>query len=200
MVNEAHPRYTEFFFPTFSRQNVDFPPEIRVYEVTGDLQNYLFPLNELDDLRQALEQRPEPVTWFQRSPLHTHQAYLEFAEGAGVRGLLQYMQDYFFFTNNGLIYEFQGLTRDGRYFISVRYPVSVPFLMELDGISLPPANLNLQAIAIPAWPGDYEGQRQIIEEYNTEALRLFEQMSDTEALPNLALLDRLVQSIRIGQP
>jgi hypothetical protein len=30
MVNETHPPYTEFFFPAFSRQNVDFQPEIRI--------------------------------------------------------------------------------------------------------------------------------------------------------------------------
>jgi hypothetical protein len=157
-------------------------------------------LNKLDHLQAIVEQRPEPVVWFKHSPLHTRQAYLDFSEGAGVRGLVQYMQDFFFFTNNGLTYEFHGLTQDARYFVSVRYPVSVPFLMELDGFTLPPNNINPQAIAIPAWPGDFEGQRQVIEQYNTEALRLFGQMPEQDVLPNLALLDRLVQSIRIGQP
>lgn len=200
MVNEAHPPYTQFFFPNFQHQNVDFQPEIRVYEVTGDLQDYLFPLNELDDLQAVTEQRPEPVTWFRHSPLHTRQAYLDFANGAGVRGLIQYMQDFFFFTNNGLIYEFHGLTQDGRYFVSMRYPVSVPFLMELDGFTLPPVNVNPQAIAIAAWTDDFEGQRQVIEAYNTEALGHFEQMSDSDALPNLGLLDALVQSIQVSRP
>jgi hypothetical protein len=197
---QAHPPYTEFFFQTYSRGNVDFQPQIRVYEVTGDLQNMLFPINVLDELQAALQQRPRPVTWFQHSPLHTREAYLDFAGGSGVRGLVQHMQDYFFYTNNGLMYEFHGLTRDGRHFVSVRYPVSVPFLMELEGLTLPPTNINPSAIAISAWSGSYEQQRGVIEAYNTEALQRFEQMSDSDVFPNLALLDEMVQSIQVGQP
>ena len=117
-----------------------------------------------------------------------------------MRGLVQYMQDFFFFTNNGLIYEFQGLTQEGRHFIHVRYPVSVPFLMELDGFTLPPNNINPSAIAIAAWTDDYEQQRKVIEAYNNEALQRFKQMSDSEVFPNLALLDQLVRSIQISQP
>jgi hypothetical protein len=200
MPYEIHPAYTEFFFPNFSRANTDYQPQIRVYEVAGDLQKYLFPINSLDELQAVLDQRPQPVTWFEHSPLHTRQAYLDFASGAGVRGLLQYMQDFFFFTNNGLIYEFQGITQDGRRFVSVRYPVSVPFLMELDGITLPPNNINPGAIPVPAWSDDFDQQRKVIETYNNEALKRFEQMSDGEAFPNLALLDKLVQSIQVNQP
>jgi hypothetical protein len=197
---QAHPPYTEFFFQTYNRGNVYFQPHIRVYEVTGDLQNYLHPINVLDELKATLQQRHQPVTWFQHAPLHTREAYLDFANGAGVRGLIQYMQDVFFFSNNGLIYEFHGLTDDGRYFINVRYPVSVPFLMEIEGITLPPKNINQNAIAIAEWPNSYEQQRQVIEAYNAEALQRFEQMSDNEAFPDLVLLDQMVQSIQVSQP
>jgi hypothetical protein len=197
---EAHPPYTEFFFQTYSRGNVDFQPSIRVYEVTGDMQSYIYPLGALDELQATLKQRSEPVAWYQHSPLHTREAYLDFANGAGVRGLIQHMQDIFFYTNNGLIYEFEGLTQDGRYFVQVRYPVSVPFLMELNGFTLPPNNINPQAIAIPEWPSSFEQQRQVIEAYNNEALQRFEQMSDSDVFPNLALLDQLVQSIQVSQP
>lgn len=200
MVNEAHPPFTEFTFPGYSRPHTDYQPSIRVYELIGNLENYLYPINVIEDLSSTIEQRPEPVTWFQHSPLHARQAYLDFASGSGVRGLVQYMQDFFFFTNNGLIYEFYGLSDDGRYLVHVRYPVSVPFLMELEGFSLPPVNLNPQAIPVPEWPSDFDAQRQVIEAYNTEALQRFEQLSDSDVSPNLALLDQLVQSIEVNQP
>ena len=196
---EAHPPYTQFFFPTYNRADVDFQPEVRVYEVTGNMEDYLFPLNVLGDLQTVIGQRPEPITWFNAAPLHSRRQYLSFANGAGVRGLVQYMQDRFFFTNNGLTYEFNGLTQDGRYFVSVRYPLDVPFLMQLSGAN-PLTNVNSQAIAIPGWPNDYEQQVQIIEAYNAEALSRLDQMSGGDALPNIALLDALVQSIYVNQP
>ena len=199
--NEAHPLYSEFFFPTYSRQNVEFQPSIRVYEVTGDLQDYLYPIGAIGDLQAAIDQHPEPITWFNGAALHARRAYLSFASGAGVRGLTQYQQDIFFFTNNGLLYEFQGLTQDGRYYVNVRYPLSVPFLMELAApMTYPPVNLNPQAIAVPEWPSDYEQQRQVIDSYNAEALSRFEQMPDSDALPDIAPLDELVQSIQVSTP
>jgi hypothetical protein len=73
--------------------------------------------------------------------------------------------------------------------------------MELaDPVTLPPANVNPQAISIPKWPSDFEGQRQVIEDYNAEALNRLEQMADSDAQPDLARLDALVQSIAINTP
>ena len=197
---EAHPPYISFTFPGENHQNVEYEPELRIYEVTGDMSQFTFPLNSLGDLQNLVNGRTEPVTWFNTAPLHTHQAYKNFASGKGVRGLVQYMQDYFFYTNNGLVYEFQGLTEDGRYVVSLRYPVSVPFLMELEGSLLPPVNLNAQAITISGWPDEYDQQVEVVEAYNTEALARFEQMQDGDALPNITLLDALVQSIRVEKP
>lgn len=198
-LDAAHPAYTSFFFPTFDRQNVDYQPELRIYEVSGDMSMYTYPLNMLGELQTAITERPEPITWFDPAPLHVHQKYLDFSNGTGIRGLVQYMQDRFFYTNNGLTYEFNGLTQDGRYFVSFRYPVTVSFLMDLAS-SDPASNTNPLAIAIPEWPANYEQQLPIIEAYNNEALLRFEQMGDDGAFPNLALLDALVQSLQITSP
>jgi hypothetical protein len=197
---EAHPAYMAFTFPTFNRENIEFQPELRVYEVPGDMSAFTYPLNSLDELQTVINQHPEPIVRFNASPLHTRQANLNFENGAGVRGLVQYMQDFFFYTNNGLLYEFNGLTQDSGRFVSFLHPLSVPFLMELDGVTLPPNNLNAQAIPIPEWPSDFEQQRKVVEAYNTEALSRFETMSDSDALPDIALLDTLVESLRVSSP
>lgn len=200
MGKEVHRPYTQFSFQDNDRRITNFEPEIRVYEVTGDQQGNIYPLNLLDELQTTLEQRPEPVTWFKNHALHTHEKYLDFKNGSGVRGLVQYMQDAGFYTNNGLTYEFNGLTGDGHYFVQARLPVSVPFLIEMDGFQLPPVNLNPGAIVIPEWPASYEQQRQVIEAYNNDALQRFEQTPDSDFSPDLALLDSIVQSIRVEQP
>jgi hypothetical protein len=197
--DQDHPAYTSFFFPTYNRQNVDFQPELRIYEVAADMSQFTFPLNMLGELQTALTDRPDLLSWFDAAPLHVKQKYLDFANGAGVRGLVQYMQDRFFYTNNGLMYEFNGITQDGRYVVVFRYPVTVAFLMDLANPD-PSSNTNPSAIQIPEWPSNYEQQLPIIEAYNTEALLRFEQMGDDGAFPNLALLDALVQSLQINIP
>jgi hypothetical protein len=197
---EAHPPFVAFTFSTYDRPNSDTQPELRVYEVSGDMTQYLYPLNNLDELQNVIRQQPQPVSWFNDAPLHTQQATLNFNNGSGVRGLIQYMQNYFFYTNNGLLYEFNGLTQDGRYVVIFRHPLSVPFLMELDGPTLPPQNLNAQAISIPAWPDDFDQQLEVIKTYNSEALARFEQMSESEAFPDITLLDSLVKSLHVSQP
>lgn len=194
----AHPAGVTFTFPS-GRQRVDFQPQITVYEIDGDMQDYLFPLNSLPDLQALLEERPEPSPWFDHAPLHVWPQYLDFGGGAGVRGIIEYAQDIFFFHNNGLLYNFDGLTSDGRYYVNVRIPVAVPFLMDLAGPD-PLSNTNPDAIPISGWPSDYEQQRAVIDAYNQEALRRFEQATNADFTPDVAVLDALVRSLQVGAP
>lgn len=194
----THPAYIGFRFPT-GRQRIDYQPELRVYTVAGDMRSYLYPLNVLEDLRQVVGQQPEPLTWFEAAPLHVHRTYLPFADGKGVRGVVEYAQDIFFFTNNGLLYEYDGLVDGSRYYVNLRYPVAVPFLMDIEH-SDPSTNVNPQAISVPEWNGDYNQLGKIIGAYNQEALRRFDQMSDGDFAPSLQLLDALVGSIEISVP
>jgi len=195
---EAHPAYVGITFPT-ERQRIDFQPELRVYTAEGDLSSFLYPLNVLSDLQNAVSNQPEPITWFDGTVLHVHRSYLPFSSGKGVRGVVEYAQDYFFYTNNGLLYEFDGLTGDGHYYVNLRFPISVPFLMDIEN-SDPRTNRNTQAIAIPEIPSDYEGMRKIIDDYNQEALRRFDPMTDAEFSPSLQSLDALMSSLAIAAP
>lgn len=194
----AHPAGVTFTFPA-DRTRVDFQPLIAVYAVEGDKQDYLYPLNSLPELQRLLDKRIQPSPWFDHAPLHVRPQYLDFAGGAGVRGIIEYAQDIFFYTNNGLLYNFDGLTRDGRYYVNVRVPVAVPFLMDLDGAD-PRTNTNPGAIAIPDWTSDYKAQGQIIQAYNQEALRRFYQAADADFTPDLAVLDALVHSLQVVTP
>jgi hypothetical protein len=194
----AHPAYIGFRFPT-GRQRIDFQPELRVYTVAGDMRSYLYPLNVLEDLQQVASQQHEPVTWFDAAPLHVHRSYLPFAEGKGVRGVVEYAQDIFFYTNNGLLYEYDGLADDSRFYVNVRYPVAVPFLMDIEH-SDPRTNVNPQAIPVSEWDGDYNLLGKLIGAYNQEALNRFDQMADGDFTPGLQILDALVDSIEISIP
>lgn len=195
----AHPPYASFVFPKLNGTTTDFPSELRVYTIAGDMSPYAFPLNSLDGLRAAVTQSPLPATWFDAAPLHSRQFYLHFNGGAGVRGVVQYQPSPFFFTNNGVQYEFDGLSDDRQSAIVLRHPLAVPFLLDLTGPD-PRTNVNPGAIPIPAWPSDPAQQRQIIDAYNAEALRRMDAMTDYQVTPSLATLDALVESLKITGP
>jgi hypothetical protein len=56
--------------------------------------------------------------------------YLNFADGAGVRFVTRYAMEASPTTNENIFYTFQGLTSDGRYYISVFYPITAKGLPE----------------------------------------------------------------------
>ena len=198
---DAHPPYTAFIFPTLGRDQIEITPELRVYALSGDLSSFVYPLNSLADLRRVLDERQSPIAWLDHAPLTTRRAYVDFENGDGVRALVQYMQDFYFFSNNGLLYEFNGLTEDGRSFVRLQYSVSAPFLMEFGDRSDPTSNLNPNAIPVPAWPSDdFDAQMGIVKAYNAEALARFEQIQASDLNPSLIVLDDLVQSLRVDQP
>lgn len=60
--------------------------------------------------------------------------YLDFADGAGVRFVTRYAMEASPTTNENIFYTFQGLTSDGRYYISVFYPITAKGLPETEVI------------------------------------------------------------------
>lgn len=194
LPGSAHPSYTSFIFST-DRQRIENQPELRIYSISGDMSSYLYPLNSLGDLKNTLDQQPEPVTWFDTSVLHVQTAYANFKSGKGVRGMIEFAQTIFYYTNNALVYEYNGLTEDGRFYVNLRVPVTAPFLIDIENGD-PATNKNPQAIAITGL-GDPQQMQQSIETYNQEALRRFSEMKAEDASPSLKALDGLIGSLEI---
>ncbi len=197
----SHLAYTLFTVPSDRKQGTYFQPEIKVVAVNEENMRapngFIYPwIDTMSDLQKMLAARPQPSPWFDGAPLHVRPRYLDFQNGTGVRAVVEYAQDNFFIINNELLYAFDGLTRDGRYYVGVRFPIEAPFLIDIDGPD-PRTNINPRAIGIPNWPNDYNEQRTVIEAYNQEALRRFDQMTDSDFTPSLKALDALVASLQI---
>ena len=60
--------------------------------------------------------------------MHTQVKYLDMKSGKGVRYLTQFNQGISPINNSELIYTFQGLTSDGKYYIAAVLPVTHPEL------------------------------------------------------------------------
>jgi hypothetical protein len=113
---------------------------------------------------------------------HAQAAYQSFKDGRGISYLAFYAQDVSPVTANRLIYSFQGITTDGRYYLSAIFPVHVSFL---------PGN-------IPS-TFDYNAFEKSFEKYLKDLVLKLDAPAAKKALtPSLALLNALAASVAIS--
>jgi hypothetical protein len=115
---------------------------------------------------------------------------ISFQNGGGVRFLTEYAQYAAPVNNHDLIYHFQGVTRDGAYYIIAILPVSAPALAETSdpGAALPPGGVPYPDLTDPNadMPGYYNAVTALLNAASPEAFA-----------PTLHQLDALIQSMRI---
>lgn len=170
------------------------------YPVTAHLikpQIFVYPAQELAGFNdsagkmvtdlQALLQNQQPGKTLPFLPLynaaqvmHAQVQYLDFKNGKGVRFLTQFDQAPIPINNYELIYTFQGLTSDGKYYVAAVLPVTHPDLPNTPQLST----------------------EQVAEMNNFQAslektVTRLEQQPTSSFTPDLAKLDALVQSIEV---
>jgi hypothetical protein len=111
--------------------------------------------------------------------LHAQVKRLDFGSGKGIRYLTQYAQAFVPINNNELLYTFQGLTNDGKYYVSVQLPISSPLM---DSMSQP--NFNDPA---------FTGEQYVT--YLQGVTTTLNSMASPFFSPSTDMLDQLVLSI-----
>jgi len=120
---------------------------------------------------------------------------LDFQNGSGARSVRMRGQNVFFAHNEALVYDFQGYTDDGQYYVSIMIPLDAPILLSAAD---PNANENAAAIPVPTGlPGDNAQLGDAMQAYNQEAERQLDQLAATDFTPSLEVLDALVASLAI---
>ncbi|MGB2894687.1 MAG: hypothetical protein WBB65_00810 [Anaerolineales bacterium] len=116
---------------------------------------------------------------------------ISFQNGGGVRYLTQYAQYPAPVNNHELFYHFQGVTRDGAYYITAIFPISIPLLAETSesGAALP-----IGGVAYP----DLNDPNVDLEGYYTAVADLLNAASMDAFTPALSQLDQLIQSIWVA--
>ena len=113
---------------------------------------------------------------------------INFQNGSGFREITEYAQYAAPITKNGEIYQFSGLTTDGKYFIIVVMPIQVPLQSTSDKPSADgatyPANGNVDQTAANAY------YQAITDKLNAADPNTFQ--------PTIGQLDALIQSITIA--
>ncbi len=108
-------------------------------------------------------------------------AVVPFQNGSGIRYVTLYGQAYYPANNHDDFFSFQGLTSDGKYWISLILPISHP--------SLPENGENP--------PGGYEEFNKNAEAYFVQIAAQLNGQPPESFVPSIVMLDALIQSITI---
>ncbi len=143
------------------------------------------------DLRKLLTSHPATVNdipflpWGDCStPVHSHIKYVKFKNGSGVRYLANYQIEPEEFSNDGLVYSMQGLSDDGKYFVSLMVPVKTKVLPEKSSVA--------------TWSKDkYEKFSQNFKQYSADTKTKLDKTPDDEFSSKLSLLDEMVGTIQV---
>lgn len=210
-LDAAYPEHVAFgLVGTYPHEPASFiKPEVRVYPV-ADFRKTFAPFagvnaeveRNLKRLRQLLKTRPRdfagvppflpeltPHTLALRARTH----YVRFRGGWGLACVLQAQQEEMPVNNQNLSYEFQGLTDDGRFYVTARFPVAAPFLANdrddarYDGFEHP------GCFDCPA----ERAFRRRYRAYAARVARRLERLPAAGFTPSLGMYDELLSSIEI---
>lgn len=190
-IGDTYPNHIKVHFSGYTLAQAYHEPTLYVYpvaeyEAINEWVNGIFA-----DLRSILENYPDlsenmeglfvpflPM-WNAGQFFTVKPAYLDFQNGSGIRYLTMVGQDIYPVDNQRLLYTYQGLTADGKYYISFILPVAHP-LLPYDA-----------AASITDWEGFSANWDAYINETKAKLNELpLEQFS-----PPLHLLDQMVESL-----
>jgi hypothetical protein len=193
------PRHINLRFDTRGR---DVVRELNVYPVAGLLTQYPerdgHVRENIEQLRVLLKNRTPGSQVRGALPLlpqimsgqvfHAAVKYVDFPGGRGVRYLTTYSFDVAPILRGGVFYTFQGLTNDGKHYVSLRYDVALPELPASENV--PEVKRLMDAL--------YSGGK--VDESALYDAHLARTQRQLDALTNdtrLTRLDAFVRSIRV---
>jgi hypothetical protein len=131
---EMLPEYTQITLQGYPISDHLMTPQIFIYPVE-ELQAVNEGTEPIVTSLQTLLQSPQEIPNMPFLPLfnaqqvmHAHLQYLDFQDGQGLRYLTQFDQAFIPISNDELIYTYQGLTSDGKYYVAAVLPVNHPSL------------------------------------------------------------------------
>jgi hypothetical protein len=184
---EILPEYTRLTLQSYPLSGTLLQPQIFIYPVQ-DLAKTNEGATGLISSLQTLLQSPAEVKDMPFMPLynaaqmmHAQVKTMDFKSGRGVRFLTEFSQGIVPINNHDLIYTFQGLTSDGKYYVAAVLPVNHPSL---------PADYQAIVNLPPEFSSDYMTYlANVVVSLNSKAANSF--------TPDLSRLDAMMGSIEI---
>jgi hypothetical protein len=113
--------------------------------------------------------------------------YIDFADGAGIRYIVGFVQNAAPMDSSPLHYTFQGLTNDGQHYVTANFFMTTDSY--IDQPEPPAAGADVAA---------YDSYNQEIHAYNEELIQILEQEPASAYTPDLDVLDNVIRSLRTG--
>ena len=188
-----YPPHTELTIQNYPLTHTQFPPGIWVYPVSrfSELLPDIIP-PRVSDLKRLISSgtwssgelpflpaNPQTQTFF------IHENGISFNGGQGVRFITEYSDGPNPISNLNILYTFQGLTDDGRYWVAATFPISSPIL---------PANYD-------TLPEGYTQESLILNysSYVGDVKDALGAQAPGSFSPTLDILDSLVKGITLNQ-
>lgn len=192
---QGYPLSNKFF-------SVDDPDQtggLVVYPVADYIAMNQFVANHVAEMQTLLATRPNTPDAIPLLPIfnaaQTFRAqvkYMDFQNGQGVRFLTEYAQYYAPVNNQDLFYAYQGITTDGKYWVSAIMPVNAAYLQE-----------NSQSVNVPAGgilPPTFDDPNYEVNmaAYSANMINKLNTTPDTDFTPALDCLDQYFSSLSIS--
>lgn len=196
-----YPEHRQVTFDGYPLEEKYFEPLLRVFPVvefaamSENTSGSVTRMQELLELQVLEEGDSIPLLpgYNMAQVFKAQVRFMNFKSGSGVRWLTELAQYSAAVNNRDLFYSFQGLTRDGKYWVSVMLPVNASYLQETwDSTEVPPGGLAHPAAGSP-------GMEAELEEYYSLMLILLNNTPDAGFTPAIDCLDGLMASITITQ-
>jgi hypothetical protein len=183
----AAPEYRQVTLKGYPVAEHAFKPQIFVYPVDEFRSANPTAAQVIDRLQtllgspQADQEQPFLPLLNAKQALHAHLQALDFHNGRGLRYLAQFNQGLVPINNHQLIYTYQGLTRDGKYYVAAVLPVTHPSL---------PADGKLTGQEPPEFIGAHL-------QYLANSATALNAQPAGSFTPDLAKLDAMLSSLEI---
>lgn len=190
MPGETYPTHVVFNFNGYPAGDKFHTPQIFVYPVEDYRAMSPFAADIIDRLKQTLIEKSEGGSlsdlpflpmWNAAQVFSAKVAYFNFENGTGVRYLTMYAQALFPVDNQNLFYTYQGLTNDGRYYISAILPITHPGLPDQGQID------------------DYLAFEENWDSYIADTIAWLNSQPGPTFFPNMDLLDAMIASFEINR-
>lgn len=184
-----HPDTSQFNFVGYQSINTYHQPRIEIYAVADYEKISDFAKTTIANLKTLLADKPaDPGKNIPFLPIfnaaqvfHAQVQYLKFNGGQGIRFVTQFDQAPIPINNLEIIYTFQGLTDDGKYYISAILPVTTGSLLNSDQVSA----------------GQYQAFGDNFQQYLQVTVQKLDAQKSSDFAPDLSLLDAMIQSLNV---